>query len=332
MELTEEDVSMWEERRRPSTLSSPKANPGRLSARESKMKDVLSELRLFKKISYNLLKRYFMNAYELQPVADCLRDLNMGSYHHELVRRAMLLSFEKDDQDRRQVPKMVKELIAMDILHETDVHHALAMVLGKLEDVMKDYPYAEKYLRDMMAQFIVDEILPADLVKQEQILGYGGARGNHVLADVLHKTPEYSRMVWRGGSDEKELLSEIEETISEYFDSLDAQEVGRILGELHLSKQMEVDFLVNLMVRGLEKGVVSATLDLVAYLHSIHWAHSEVMDAIEHIRVNSEELSKDLPKIRELTDTLVREAEQRNLIESDFLHHRDRHSQVALTV
>ena len=42
--------------------------------------------------------------------------------------------------------------------------------------------------------------------------------------------------------------------------------------------------------------------------------------------------SKDLPKIRELTDSLVFEAHQRNLIESDFLHHRDRHSQVALTV
>jgi len=326
-EVTEMDMGMFKMRRKSLFGQTP-------TGRASKIKDTLNELRLFKRVCANLMRRYYKDGcYAVGPVIHALQDLNLNSnYNHELVRRAILLSFDLKAKDRENVPSLLKQLAQADCIDETDVHHAISMILGKIGDLSLDCPQAHLYLKDMMAAFVREEILSADLVKQQEVLGYGGEAGQKILRGVLHATPEYSRMIWRGGNDQAELQVEIDETINEYFDSLDVQEVGRILGELHLSKKAEIDFLARLMFMSLEKEQINQGLNLIEYLHKIHWGEDEIMDAIEELRINSEDLAKDLPRISQLMDVFVHCAEQRKLIDKNFRHHRDSRSQIHATL
>lgn len=145
-----------------------------------------------------------------------------------------------------------------------------------------------------------------------------------ILQTVLHRTPEYSRKIWGGGGDASSLEKEIDSAVEEYFDAHDLEEVARIFGELHLSKELEVLFIERLIILSIEKDAkgrcIQLGLNLLHYLKDVFWGESEIENALGNIRSKSSDLILDIPKIGKWMNTLVARALAQGLItEQTFL-------------
>lgn len=155
-------------------------------------------------------------------------------------------------------------------------------------------------------------------MKREEQLAYGGHAGVDVLRTVLHRTPEYSRKIWGGGGDETALTKEMDRCVEEYFDSYDMEEVARIFGELHLSKEHEVLFIervITLCIEGDAKGrKIQLGLNLLHFLKDVFWGEAELETALSGMRSKTPDLVLDIPKISSWTDTLVYHAMAQGLI------------------
>lgn len=162
------------------------------------------------------------------------------------------------------------------------------------------------------------EIISADLIKKEQVLAYGGATGQSVLGFTLHKTPEYSRKIW-AGTDERCLMEEIRTSITEYFDSHDCEEVARIIGELHLNRELEIKFIREVLLYSLERREIGTGLALLTYLDGIYWSAHEIEDAVEAIRIEVDELLPDFPLLNEETSDLVDCCHRCGLVSEEFV-------------
>lgn len=161
-------------------------------------------------------------------------------------------------------------------------------------------------------------------MKREEQLEYGGDSGVDVLRAVLHRTPEYSRKIWGGGGDATALTKEIDIAVEEYFDSYDMEEVARIFGELHLSKEDEILFVERVIMLSIERdtkgGKIQLGLNLLHYLKDVFWGEAEIEAALSEIRSKTPDLVLDLPKVSTWMDTLVGHAMSQGLItEQTFL-------------
>lgn len=293
------------------------------SSADANVSNIAVELKVFKKIMGNALHDYYetRNFGRLEQI---LKDVSMNLFSHELVKRAILtsldLSSQYSDEERSMVVvTLLKKLLAKNLLMEEDLQHGLALALGRLEDIAIDVPHCVKYMTNIYSHLVSNEILSAELLKREQNLGYGGAFGAEVCTNTLHNTPEYSRKIWSGAGDESCLLKEMDLAIEEYFDSYDSEEVARIFGELHLSRDCEIRFIRKILLYSVEKRNVWVGLNLVAYLHDILWGTSHIEYAVESLRADSDEIAVDIPDISEALTYLVGQAHRYGLLSDEYV-------------
>jgi hypothetical protein len=296
------------------------------------LQDVLGELRLFKKVVSRALREYYRDFERSGNIADAymkfegtLRDLNLPNYHHEVVKLGFSIALDLGSEVMNHAfPRLLKQCSAQNLLEDSDVQHGLAIVLGRLDDLALDVPNVRTSAVELFCFCVSEELLSAELVKREEQLEYGGSTGEDVLRSVLHRTPEYSRKIWGGGGDARALTCEIDRAVEEYFDSYDMEEVARIFGELHLSKEDEVLFIERLVLFSIEHDAKGRTiqlgLNLLHYLKDIFWGEAEIEAAFSEIRSKAIELVLDVPKISQWLDALVQQALAQGLIEeSTFL-------------
>jgi hypothetical protein len=121
-----------------------------------------------------------------------------------------------------------------------------------------------------------------------------------------------------GQGDFSQLIQEMEDTIEEFFDSHDFQEVSKIIGELHLSKDHEIVFLRLLLIEAMRRQQIAPAIDLTKYLLEAHWTKYDVSKALEQIRELSDDLVLDTPHIVDITTELVYELIAIGAIDEDF--------------
>ncbi|CAD7945480.1 unnamed protein product [Amoebophrya sp. A120] len=286
---------------------------------------IADELRDHKKVLQKVL-RDFIRTKDYERVKMNLMDLESQSlFCHEFVKRAILMSLDFTLVDQKAVCGLLQRLRNDGLVRSEDLQHGIALVLGRLDDVLIDVPNAKRMVADIFVQFVKMEIIPATLLKKEQQLQYGMLAGVEVLTEVLHKTPEYSRQIWNG-IDERSLFQEMELAIEEHFDSYDCEEVARILTELHLTRELKIKFLRRLLLYSIEKRDVHTGLNLISYLHgngSFLAADAKakmqlVEDSLESIRCDSDELIVDQPDIEEATSYVVDQMFRYGLISGEY--------------
>jgi hypothetical protein len=279
---------------------------------------VQKQLHEYKRIISHSLDDFFATQ-SVARLEQTIRDVNMPLFAHELIKRAILCSFDHGATEQQAVVRMIQNFMRKGVVTDEDIQHGLALVVGRLDDVILDVPYAKKYCAEIFTECVTNELLSADLVKKEQQLEYGGIHGIELCTSVLHKTPEYSRKIWSGAGDEKGLLAEMDLAIEEYFDSLDCEEVARIVGELHLNREFEIKFIRKILLSSIEKRDVHTGLNLIAYLQDIYWSTQQIEDAVETIRADVDDLLIDMPDIAEATSYVVDQAYRYQLVSEDFM-------------
>jgi len=276
----------------------------------------LTNVRVFKRQMKPSLEMYF-HTMDFTVISGALHRINMPQCQHEFVKMACHVAFDRNKRERELLPRLFFDATNSALLTAGDLQLGLSAVIGSIDDMSLDWPNARNYVTDLLTHLVLDELLSADLLHRQLRLGFGGPTGRDIYETVLRRTPEHSRKVW-GDGDYNHLMNEMQNTITEYLDSYDCQEVGTILGELHLSKDLELLFLKTLLVECLARQQVGPGIRLTAYLLDVFWTKSDIAEALELIREDSSDLVLDMPNLRGETSHLINELTLYKLVDPGF--------------
>jgi len=262
-----------------------------------------------------------------EDVVEWLSRADKASFHHEVVLGACLVSLDDEDaqfQERRRVVLcLLAHLSSNYSLTDVDIQMGFSRLLGSLQHSGGALTSElQKNNRDQVTSLfrgaVEHELLPAEFLKSVRRMRFGGSEGVEVIRNVERQTPMHSRRVW-GSGDARHFRQEVRESIVEYFDAHNSQELGRIVEELHLSDQEQTMFIRKLLVTGMERGEAEAALDAAEALLGRCWTLSEVRGAFVELRDVQEDLVLDFPRCRECATELVFAAVGRGLLEQQDL-------------
>jgi hypothetical protein len=115
------------------------------------------------------------------------------------------------------------------------------------------------------------------------------------------------------------LIGEIDTSIDEFFDSFDCEEVARIVGELHLSHDLDVYFIKQILIKCMEQNKLDPLgLQVLLHLKDVYWKQEDYENAIESIRNQENDLVLDFPSIHSAMEIMIVKCRQNNLISDEF--------------
>lgn len=152
------------------------ANDGYLGEGFKLLQEVLRELRLFKKVAGRALREYFCTELAIgrAPAPHkgdafaafdaTMRELNLPNYHHEVVKMAFSLALDlgrpgPGGATGRTLLRLLKHCTAQNLLEDSDVQHGLAIVLGRLDDLVLDAPGAKRTAVELLSSCVSEELL-----------------------------------------------------------------------------------------------------------------------------------------------------------------------------
>lgn len=305
------------------------------------LSEYIEDLSAFKRDLATVVERDLNTVEDIGPFSQWLHAKDVPAFHHEVIFAACLSiveseqTFESEQMLERQ--KVVFEMFAQlsgtstgfsgtewfskcgVLLTPTDLQIGFSRLLGKVSEIIRIKPDASKTLVSLLRGAVEQELLPADFLKTARRLRYGGPQGVQILRETQRQTPAFSRRVW-GTGDVRQLQAETREAILEYFDSGCIEELGQIVGELHLSDKELIKFLRKLLVSGMESGESDKSLDAISELMGFFWSEADVREAFDELQGIADDLVLDLPYCREHTNTLMRTAHGRGILEESYLH------------
>lgn len=251
-----------------------------------------------------------------------LRRARRADFHHEVVVAASLLAVDAPpgaaEELRKAVFSMVAQLQEERLLTDADMQFGFSRLLGMAGELARGSGDSKEAVVGLLRCAVERELLPAEFLKCARRLRFGGPLGVQTVRQAQRQTPAHSRRVW-GSGDARHIQIEIEEAILEYFDSGSAEELGRIVEELHLSGKELVRFVRKLLVLGMEHDQTDRALDAVSELLGFFWTPEEVRAAFDQLRDLVPDLVLDLPNCQEYAQSLVLTACRRGILEDSYL-------------
>lgn len=310
----------------------------------------LEDLTDFKAAVTTRLEEDLFRERNVDAFAAWLRTKAKPAFHHEVVLAACLGSFGATpsasagafwtscfdgDGDALRGEKIRLVLALMDQLHEAgyeeeeallsevDLQLGFSRLLVAAARMPTDPAHPESnrdHLARLLQGAVEREILSAQFLKIARRLRYGGSWAVDALRQAQRHTPMHSRRVW-GSGDARHFRTEVNDAISEYFDSRSVEELAHVVQELHLSTKEQASFLRKLLVAGMERGEQEITLAAMSGLLGYCWSEREVASAFDELRDVAPDLVLDFPLCREQTRTLMVAAERQGLLDHAYLLH-----------
>lgn len=300
------------------------------------LEQYVRELQAFKKDVAGRLKDVLSGAASIKSFATWLQGVDAAAFHHEVVLGACLSAVgapsERFAEKQKAVFEMFKfltganngfcgvngELDCSPLLTESDLQLGFSRLLGMVGELVKADATVSTTVVSLFRGAVEQELLAADFLKTARRLRFGGLPGVQVLREAQRQTPAFSRRVW-GSGDKRHLQAETREAILEYFDSGSVDELGQIVGELHLSDKELIKFLRKMLVSGMESKQSDKALDAMSELKGFFWSDADVQEAFDELQGVADDLVLDLPYCREQINALMQRAHGRGLLEESYL-------------
>eukprot|EP01101_Sappina_pedata_P008563 TRINITY_DN4774_c0_g1_i1.p1 TRINITY_DN4774_c0_g1~~TRINITY_DN4774_c0_g1_i1.p1 ORF type:complete len:291 (+),score=136.74 TRINITY_DN4774_c0_g1_i1:143-1015(+) len=120
--------------------------------------DLLSVKRLKQEIKL-LLAEYIIN--EDDSEADkSVRKLNAPSFHYQIVKIALRMGVEKNEEQRQKLLALIKHLYQVALLSETHIQQGFTQTIEMVDDLKLDVPSAASILSKLVADAKSAKILP----------------------------------------------------------------------------------------------------------------------------------------------------------------------------
>lgn len=115
-----------------------------------------------------LLMEYLLSG-DMSEAVRCIRELHSPHFHHEIVKRGIVLAIDKPESQRVSLSALLKHLVDSAVVSQTQCVlgfnrlHAIVQ-----EDLILDVPAAPQILEEFKVRAVYDGILPADYAPQLQ--------------------------------------------------------------------------------------------------------------------------------------------------------------------
>jgi hypothetical protein len=283
------------------------------------LQKVADDLKEFKRRVGPCLDDFF-HSQKGNEVITFLKDLGMKAYHHEFVKKAMVLSFSQTDtsKSREAVARLFKDLVDVAVLCEDDLFWGITRLLGQIDELVLDTPKCVELTTDMLCAFVSMDLLSALFLRRCRFLRIGGPTGLKVLDLTQRRTPEHSKR----NLDTAQFKREIQTMILEYFTNGDEVEFGRCVSDLApLSQDQSAELLRKVMSLAMERSgeECMAAMKIMAFLRRNEeideWAVERAMD---NLYERMPDISLDVPDAKDMAASFVVEAQNEGLLRPDW--------------
>lgn len=284
---------------------------------------VAAELKSFKKQIVSTLEEYFV-ALNPAEVETFLKELGMPAYHHELVKKAIIMSFSQanianSEHSREAAVTLLRELSRASTLTKDDLQWGVTRVLGQLEDLELDCPKSSELAMEFISAMVEHELVSVPFLRRCRMLRIGGHSGLRVIDGALRRTPEYSKK--HLGTNKFKL--ELQSMILEYFNSSDEAEFCRCVSELApLSPAQSAELVRKVMLLGMERsgGDCELAVKLLVRLARDEEIQADGFEAgFDELYARMPDIVLDVPDAREMSKSFVVEAKKAELLRHDWV-------------
>jgi programmed cell death protein 4 len=110
------------------------------------------------------IQEYLLNG-DLEEACACIKELQVPQFHHEVVKRAIVLSLDqKDTAAHAKVSVLFAWLASIGALHSMQAAKGFLRVYESLNDLILDTPAAKTIVDGFYTRAVADKVLPKDFV------------------------------------------------------------------------------------------------------------------------------------------------------------------------
>jgi programmed cell death protein 4 len=106
-----------------------------------------------------LLLEYLVS-HQVEEAARCVKQLNAPLFHHELVKRLLVIALEKSADDRQHLSTLLQYLMEEDIVSQKQFVKGFDRTFSILSDLVLDTPNAQTLVKEFADRAIADCVLP----------------------------------------------------------------------------------------------------------------------------------------------------------------------------
>mmetsp|Transcript_11705 Transcript_11705/g.31966 ORF Transcript_11705/g.31966 Transcript_11705/m.31966 type:complete len:493 (-) Transcript_11705:209-1687(-) len=283
------------------------------------LEGVATELKEFKKQATVCLEEYYVSL-NVSEVETFIKELNMRSYHHEFVKKAITLSFVQTNAEsgREAVLALLAQLNTNALLSKDDLQWGVTRLLGQLDDLELDCPHCAELATQFLTCMVADELVSVPFLRRCRLLRIGGATGLRVLEGTQRRTPEYSKK--HLGTDQ--FKREIHTMILEFFNSGDEAEFGRCVRELApLSRDQSAELVRKVMVLAIERSGSECEMALrllICLARQEELDTESLVQGFDDMYARMPDLKLDVPDAEDMARTFVVEAKKAKILHQEW--------------
>ena len=225
-------------------------------------------LSTYKKTVEPLISEYFVHG-ENAELFRSLQELGAPEYSYEFVKRAINMSFDKDDRERELISQLLSAGYP-DVFSSSMIGKGFERLFELIDDYSVDAPAAKSMLATFLTRAVVDEVLPPSFLSDVVVCNLGGdvvIQAKTLLS--LHHGGAKLERIWGPGDGRsvEELKVALDQLLQEFILSGDIDEASRCIFELH-SPQFYHEVVKRAVVNALDLTPEKQTLmsELIAYL------------------------------------------------------------------
>ncbi len=106
-----------------------------------------------------MILKEFLNSSDLDEACRCIKRLNVPYFHHEVVKRAVVLSLDCREREQAMMSSLLAELSSREIISEKQMEMGFARLYESLADLELDTPGCAQVLRVFLSQAVQDRCL-----------------------------------------------------------------------------------------------------------------------------------------------------------------------------
>ncbi|RHY46576.1 hypothetical protein DYB38_005518 [Aphanomyces astaci] len=114
------------------------------------------------KVAIDQLTKEYLLSGDLEEASACVRELNVPHFHHEVVKRGIINSFEEGKEYTNAIGSLLAYLVSQDIVSTAQLRKGVDKVALTLPDIQLDVPGAKGLLTALVTRAKSDGILPLD--------------------------------------------------------------------------------------------------------------------------------------------------------------------------
>eukprot|EP00941_MAST-03F_sp_MAST-3F-sp1_P002098 g2098.t1 len=101
----------------------------------------------------------FILSKDVREAARCVQELNAKQFHHEVVKSAIVIGMDGDEERRNQISSFFAFLFKQEIIATAQMEKGFSRIVHRLPDDLLDVPAAPSLLRGFLARGVTDGFL-----------------------------------------------------------------------------------------------------------------------------------------------------------------------------